>query len=62
MRHPKWGDFNIGSGFTMEQRFMLFDQSVKGHLLGRTVEFKYQEEGMLDKPRFPIFLRFRNPE
>ncbi len=30
--------------------------------LGRTVTFKYQPHGMQDKPRFPVFLRFREDE
>jgi DNA ligase-1 len=31
-------------------------------LLGKIVKYKYQEIGVLEKPRFPVFLGFRDKE
>jgi DNA ligase-1 len=58
--HERWGSFAIGSGFDLAQRKSLWAD--RAGLVGRTVTFKYQETGSKDKPRFPIFLRFRVPE
>lgn len=49
---------NVGSGFTEEQRFDLWEQ--RQHLIGQRVKIKYQEYGMKDVPRLPIFLGFRD--
>lgn len=55
-------DFNgdsltIGSGFNDEQRSHIWRNKKK--YLGKTVNFKYQEAGKKDLPRFPIFRGFR---
>lgn len=51
--------FDIGSGFTHEERVKLWEG--KGFdLIGRIVKYKYQDAGMKDKPRFPVFLGFRD--
>lgn len=60
-KHALEGDqyrFNIGSGFTAEQRVDFWRQ--RDTLLGKTVKFKHFEQGAVDKPRFPIFLGFRD--
>ena len=49
--------FNIGSGFTSEERKNLWDN--RDNLLDMTITYKYFEIGEYDKPRFPIFLGFR---
>lgn len=49
--------FNIGSGFTQEQRES-FDESV----IGKYVTYQYQEIASKGSPRFPIFLHFREKE
>lgn len=49
--------FRIGSGFTDEERTILW----KTNLEGKIVKYKYFEVGVKDKPRFPIFLGFRDP-
>lgn len=49
--------FNIGSGFTDKERNNLWVNRLK--LVGRTITYKYFEIGEYDKPRFPIFLGFR---
>lgn len=53
--------FEIGTGFTMQQR----DEIWRAHLLrvdspiGRLVKYKHQPHGAKDKPRCPVFLGFR---
>lgn len=53
--------FNIGSGFDQALRERLWKQHRKGELVGKIVKFKYFPIGILNKPRFPIFLGFRDP-
>jgi DNA ligase-1 len=60
--------FNIGTGFTDEQRKEIwalrtgctFSGSPLPGYLGRTVKFKYQAIGTKDVPRIPVFLGFRD--
>lgn len=52
-----WGTFNIGSGFDAATRDRLWAD--RDSLVGRIVKFKHQKVGQVDKPRFPIFLGFR---
>ncbi len=56
----RFGEFAIGSGFDAATRATIW--SDREGLLGRTVTYKYQQIGVKDKPRFPIFLRFREAE
>lgn len=51
-------EFSIGSGFTEEQRKEIWNKQVE--LIGSIVKYKYFEVGVKDKPRFPIFLGFRD--
>lgn len=50
--------FNVGSGFTLDQRKDLWKN--KNKLIGKLVRVKYFPVGMVDKPRFPIFDGFRD--
>jgi DNA ligase-1 len=50
----------VGSGFTQEQRKQLWEQ--RDRLIGKIVKYKYFKVGVKDKPRFPIFLGFRDPD
>lgn len=62
--------FNIGSGFTDQQRVELWD--ARESLLGKIVKYKYFEDetdrkkflekGVKSAPRFPTFLGFRDPD
>ena len=52
------GTFNIGTGFNAAQREAFWKE--KDSLIGRTVTFKYNEAGMKDVPRFPVFVGFRD--
>ena len=51
-------EFDIGTGFTAEQRATLW--SDHDNLLGKVVKYKFQPVGVKDKPRFPVFLGFRS--
>jgi len=56
----KWSDtktVKVGSGFTADQRVSLWEY--RDQLIGEVVKIKYQEYGMKDVPRLPIFIGFR---
>lgn len=53
-------DFYIGSGYTAAQRKQIWDS--RHDLLGKIVKYKHFAIGVVDKPRFPIFLGFRETE
>jgi len=59
VHHPVFGNFNIGSGFTLQQREEIWRNPTA--YLNKTVTFKYQPYGMKEggKPRAPIFKGFR---
>ena len=50
-------EFNIGTGFDAATRSALWAN--KKALIGKQVKFKYQAVGVLEAPRFPVFLGFR---
>ena len=50
---------DVGTGFTAEQRQLLWAQ--RDTLVGRLAKVKYFDHGMVDKPRHPVFLGFRDP-
>lgn len=51
-------EFSIGSGFDAEQRATLW--AMRHALAGRVLKYKSQPVGAKDKPRFPVFLGFRD--
>lgn len=51
-------EFDIGTGFTAEQRKLYWVGM--DMLIGRTVVYKHQPSGAVDKPRFPVFKGFRH--
>lgn len=55
----KWRglEFNIGTGFTEEQRQDYWSR--RDNLIGRSVTFSFQGIGTGGKPRFPSFVGFR---
>ncbi|KKN65443.1 hypothetical protein LCGC14_0481630 [marine sediment metagenome] len=68
-----WGELRVGTGFDdalrqeiwnrnmdMSERYRNKDSEPPD--VGRKVTFKYQEYGMQDKPRFPVFKGFREDE
>ena len=52
--------FEIGTGFTEEERASLWGDFNSGSLIGSIVKYKYFPTGSKDKPRFPTFLGFRD--
>lgn len=51
-------DFECGTGFTFEQRKNLWDG--QKYLKGKIIKYKHFPIGVVDKPRHPIFLGFRD--
>jgi len=51
-------EFDIGTGFTADQRHLLW--CIGDNLMGKVVKYKSQPTGVKDKPRFPVFLGFRD--
>jgi len=54
----QWGQLEVGSGFDEATRTMIWYN--RPQLRGKLVKFKYQPSGMKDKPRFPVFIGFRD--
>lgn len=50
--------FNIGSGFDDELRKHIWEN--KEAFMNKTIVFKYQPSGVLDRPRFPIYKGLRS--
>jgi DNA ligase-1 len=51
-------EFEIGTGFTEQQRVELWLDRM--NLRGKLVKYKSQPVGVKDKPRFPVFLGWRD--
>lgn len=51
-------DFELGTGFTLDQRKNLWQG--KKYLPGKIAKYKHFPVGVVDKPRHPIFLGFRD--
>lgn len=62
VKHETFPDFNIGTGqgLTQELRQQIWDN--RGEYMGKVVKFKYQDIGVKDAPRCPIWLGFRDPK
>lgn len=51
--------FNIGSGFTAEERVRFWE--ARDSLKGKIVKYKHFPIGVKDRPRFPVYLGWRDP-
>jgi DNA ligase-1 len=51
-------DFGIGTGFDAKTRAELWAK--RDQLIGKVVKFKHQPSGADERPRFPVFLGFRD--
>lgn len=51
-------EFDIGTGFDADQRRLLWLHCKD--LIGRRAKYKYQPVGVKEKPRFPVFLGWRD--
>jgi len=61
VQSDKWPvSFGIGTGFDANTRKELWNN--RDQLIGKTIKFKYFETGMLNVPRFPIWIGFRPNE
>jgi DNA ligase 1 len=58
VEHPKFGKFNLGTGFDDALRREIW--SKRPEYVLRVVKFRYQAIGTKDKPRIPTFLGFRH--
>ena len=56
----KWGSFKIGTGFNDAQRQEIWDNKDKYD--GKLVKFKYFAVGVVDKPRFPVYIGIRHED
>lgn len=52
--------FNVGSGFDSSLRQQIWDN--RDRYIGKVITYKFQECGVVEAPRFPIFLRIREAE
>lgn len=62
VRSSKWGDFKIGTGLGLTDTLRKEIWLNREKYLGQPITYKYQKFGSKDKPRQPIFLRFRHIE
>lgn len=61
VRDVKTGvEFEVGTGFDAQTRQLIWDNQAE--YLDRIMKYKYQPTGVLDKPRFPVFLGFRDKD
>lgn len=51
-------EFDIGTGFTIHQRKIFWRD--RKEIVGKIVKYKSQLVGVKEKPRFPVFLGFRD--
>lgn len=51
-------DFEVGTGFTDAMRKEIWEN--RHDYIGKTVKYKYQDVGVKNKPRIPVFLGFRD--
>jgi DNA ligase-1 len=51
-------EFDLGTGFTAEQRKNLWEG--RRYLVGKLVKYKHFPVGVVEKPRHPIYLGFRD--
>jgi len=56
----KWGSFKIGTGFNDQQRQEIWDSKEK--YAKKLVKFKYFAVGIVDKPRFPVYIGIRHED
>ncbi len=51
-------EFGIGTGFADKVRWSLW--AMRKELVGKVVKYKFQPVGVKEKPRFPVFMGFRD--
>lgn len=58
VKSEKWGEFRIGTGFDAALRKEIWENRLD--YLSRLAKFKYFTTGVVDKPRFPVYLGIRS--
>lgn len=58
LHHPSCGTFNVGTGFTDDERSEVWKNRTA--YLGKLAKVKYFAIGMKDAPRHPVFLGWRD--
>ena len=58
VQSEKWGEFRIGTGFDDALRKEIWEN--KNEYKGKLAKFKYFATGVVDKPRFPVYLGIRD--
>lgn len=58
-RTPEGVEFNIGGGFTENDRTLFW--AMRDQLIGKIVTYKFFPHGVKEAPRHPVFKAFRNP-
>jgi DNA ligase-1 len=53
-------EFNVGTGFTAEERAGIWKQ--KDTLIWKLITYEYLPYGVKDKPRHPVFISWRLEE
>lgn len=53
----RFGEFSVGSGYDADTRATIWRD--RERYIGKIIKYKFQEVGILEAPRFPIFLGFR---
>jgi DNA ligase-1 len=62
VQHPRYGEFQIGTGFNGQERITLWQDREKLIKARKILKFKHFSLGNYDKPRFPVFLGFRSKD
>lgn len=62
VKHKTFPDFSIGTGQGLTQELRQEIWNNRDEYLGKIAKFKYQDIGVKDAPRCPIWLGFRDPE
>lgn len=58
LRHPDGFTFNVGTGFTDDDRALVWKD--RDTFVGKLAKVKYFAIGMKDAPRHPVFLGWRD--
>jgi DNA ligase-1 len=62
VRNVRWGEFRVGTGLGLTDSLRQEIWNSRDRYLHQQITFKYQAYGTKDKPRTPIFLRFRHED
>jgi len=58
--NDEFGEFSVGTGIGLDIPLRAEIWANKDKYIGKIIKFKYQPFGVKDKPRFPVFIGFRD--